>query len=153
MELQARNIISYFIKTSDNKHDYTFKITSEQIIIYYKNTEIYYYNFSIKESLNRLTKILKGFNTDNAYYTRPMLETQYKRIYSFFKQVNLNKVIKKSYRFRFKNKNMQKYMYEYYCDKYEIIRYDLRYYKYKIYIRNTIHYTKRYLLFINLFFD
>jgi hypothetical protein len=154
MELQARNIISYFIKTSDNKHDYTFKIKSKEIIIYYKNTQIYYYNFFNKESKNKLTKISKWFKKKHTYYTRPMLETQYKRIYSFLKQVNLNKVIKKSYRFRLKNKNMQKYTYEYYNDYYELSHYNLYYYKYTIYIKN-IHNNniKAYLLLINLFFD
>jgi hypothetical protein len=139
MELQAQNILSYFIANSDNKHDYTFETKYKQIIIYYKNTEIYYYNFINKESINKITEISKRLINYNRYSMYPRLITKNKRIYLFFKQINLNNEIKKLYKFRIKNKNMQKYRYEYYKSCFEISHYNLYYYKYKIYIRNTLY--------------
>ena len=85
---------------------------------------------------------------------RPIITTKYKQIYPFLKIVNLIRVVKKLYRFRFKNKNMQKYAYEYYNDYYELSHYNLYYYKYTIYIKNIRNNNiKAYLLLINLFFD
>jgi len=151
MELQARNILSYFIANSDNTHDYTFETKYKQIIIYYKNTEIYYYNFINKESINKITEISKRLINYNRYsmYPRlinyniysmyPRLITKNKRIYLFFKQINLNNEIQKLYKFRIKNKHMQKYRYEYYKSCFEICHYNLYYYKYKIYIINTLN--------------
>ena len=154
MELQARNILSYFIANSDNTHDYTFKIRYTEIIIYCKNTQIYSYESLDKESKNKLTKISKRFQKNHTYYLRPIITTKYKQIYPFLKIVNLIRVVKKLYRFRFKNKNMQKYAYEYYNDYYELSHYNLYYYKYTIYIKNIRNNNiKAYLLLINLFFD